>query len=75
MRYASVRLEQLQRDRAYRIYVTDCLKVIGENTARFAGGSSLTKRYAEVIDPLPVDNRTGEEIAEDIIKRAGIEVI
>ena len=39
------------------------------------GGSYVTVKLADIINPKPADNRTGEEIAADIIKRAGIEVI
>ena len=39
------------------------------------GGSYITVKLADIINPKTVDNRTGEEIAADIIKRAGIEVI
>ena len=39
------------------------------------GGSYITAKFFDIINPKPVDNRTGEEIAADIIKRAGIEVI
>ena len=75
MRYAIARFNQHQRDLAYRIYVTDCLRIISENTAKMCGGSYITAKLADIINPNPVDNRTGEEIAADIIKRAGIEVI
>lgn len=57
------------------MYVTDALKVIGENTAHFAGGSSMRLRWLDVIDPAPepvVDNRPAEEIAADIWARARI---
>ena len=40
-----------------------------------SGGSYISAKFADIINPKPVDNRTGEEIAADIIKRAGIEVI
>ena len=75
MRYAITRFNQHQRDLAYRIYVTDCLRIISENTAKIGGGSYITAKFADIINPKPVDNQTGEEIAADIIKRAGIEVI
>ena len=75
MRYAVTRYQSQQRDLAYRIYVTDCLRIISENTAKMGGGSYITARFADIINPKPVDDRTGEEIAADIIKRAGIEVI
>ena len=77
MRYAMARYQSQQRDLAYRIYVTDCLRIISENTAKTktGGGSYITAKLADIINPKPVDNRAGEEIAADIIKRAGIEVI
>lgn len=40
-----------------------------------AGGSYIKVKFTDIINPKPVDNRTGEEIAADIIKRARIEVI
>ena len=75
MRYAIARYQSQQRDLAYRIYVTDCLRIISENTAKMGGGSYITAKLADIINPKHVDNRTGEEIAADIIKMAGIEVI
>lgn len=75
MRYAMARYQSQQRDLAYRIYVSDCLRIISENTAKMCGGSYITAKLADIINPKLVDDRTGEEIAADIIKRAGIEVI
>ena len=75
MRYAVARYQSQQRDLAYRIYVADCLRIITENTAKIGGGSYITAKLFDIINPKPVDNRSGEEIAADIIKRAGIEVI
>ena len=75
MRYAMARYQSQQRDLAYRIYVSDCLRIISENTAKMCGGSYITAKLADIINPKHVENRTGEEIAADIIKRAGIEVI
>ena len=75
MRYAMARYQSQQRDLAYRIYVSDCLRIISENTAKIGGGSYITSKFADIINPKPVDSRTGEEIAADIIKLAGIEVV
>ena len=75
MRYAMARYQSQQRDLAYRIYVSDCLRIISENTAKIGGGSYITAKLSDIINPKPADNRTGEEIAADIIKKAGIEVI
>ena len=75
MRYAIARYQSQQRDLAYRIYVTDCLRIISENTAKMGGGSYITAKFADIINHKPVDERTGEEIAADIINRSGMEVI
>lgn len=69
MRYVVARYNDKQRETAYRIYCTDCLKIIAENTAKFAGGSTLTARYAEVIGlsaPEKEETRTSEEIIASI---------
>lgn len=40
------------------------------------GGTELTiKKFNDIIHPKPEDDRTGDEIAAEIIKRAGIEAI
>ena len=75
MRYATARFNQHQRDLAYRIYVADCLRMATENTAKMSQGSYTAARFYDIINPKPEDNRSGNEIAADIIKRAGIEVI
>ena len=62
--------KQQVKDTAYRVYVTDCLKLITENT----GNISLKSRYYDIIHPKKVDARTGDEIVADIIKRAGLVV-
>ena len=49
MRYATARFNQHQRDLAYRIYVTDCLRIETENTARFNGGSYKTIGFDEIV--------------------------
>ena len=75
MRYAIARYQSQRRDLAYRIYVTECLRMISENTAKMSNGSYTVAKFEDIINQKPVDNRTGEEIAADIIKLAGIEVI
>ena len=75
MRYAMARFNQHQRDLAYRIYVCECLRMISENEASVGGRSYMATKFEDIINKKPVDNRTGEEIAANIIKLAGIEVI
>ncbi len=75
MRYAVARFEEHQRDTAYRIYVTEALRMTAENTAKFSGGIYPSLSYLDCIRQKEEDTRTGAEIAADIIKMAGIEVI
>lgn len=74
MRYATARFNQHQRDLAYRIYVTDCLRITTENTAKtvhvLMDGKAevhvMGIRFADVLENKPVDNRTADDIIEGI---------
>lgn len=67
MRYVNARYEELKRGEAYRIYVTDSLNLQGQN-------KYLSMRYYDMINPKPNDERTGDEIALEVIKKAGIKM-
>ena len=59
----------------YRVYVTETLKAIAENTSHVVpGGKAMTKSWIELIDidkpQEPV--KTGDEIAIDVIAHAGL---
>lgn len=63
---------------AYRVYVTDALRLIAENTARFANGQVLNMRYLDMIQPnfeKIEDKKSAEKIVDDIVARAGITVV
>lgn len=55
MRYAEARFSQSVRDKVYRIYVTDALKVLGH----------LNVRYIDYVKP----NNKPEDTPEEIINR------
>lgn len=59
----------------FRSYLSDALKNIAENTAKYSGGNYPTDRYADRVKPRKVDSRTGEEIAVDVIKKCGLKVV
>ena len=78
MRYVVSKYKEQQKEMAYRIYVTECLRLMTENTAKQSesGGSYINKPFADVIGSnKPKDERTAEEIIADISFRAGLEVI
>lgn len=65
-----------QEEAIYRIYLTDSLKVLTENSAKHAGGSMIRMRYHDIINKheTGADKRSGDEIASEIISRAGLEL-
>ena len=68
------RLNERAKTEAYRIYVTDALRFVAENTARYAGGSYIKARYSDMIEPKKQDNRTCEEITADVVARGGLTI-
>lgn len=64
---------QRQEDRLYRTYVTDSLKIMSENIAKYIGGSYMPERFAKVYEPREKrpekDEKTEEEVINDIDAR------
>lgn len=54
----------------YRKYVTDSLKFATDGSRQY-----YVKRYIDILYPEPEDPRTGEEIAMDVIDRAGLTIV
>ena len=59
----------------YENYVCDCLKVIAENTARFAGGHTIAKTLNEILKYKPSSKKNASEIIADITAKAGLTAI
>ena len=75
--YVGARLSQYQREMAYRIYVTDCLKNISENAAtvsKMNGGEGryINTRFYDVLNPKPEETRTGAEIIADLRRKLAV---
>ena len=54
---------------AYRVYTARALQILTEDMSHAFGGKSMAISYEEFINPKPVDNRSAEEIIEDIKKK------
>lgn len=70
MRYALARYQNDSREQAYRIFVTDTLRIVAKN-----GGSYPEGRYADLLRSPIGNDRLGEEIVADVVKCAGLEVV
>lgn len=67
LKYAISRFNHEQKEMAYMVYMTDTLYYKAKN-------QMINTRFVDMIEQKNVDNRTGDEIALDIIKKAGLKV-
>ena len=66
MRYVEARIEENDREDAYRILISKNLQLSPQ-------GKFLDLNYTDIIQPeKKEDRRSGDEIALDIIQRAGL---
>lgn len=49
--YILSQYKAISEQKTLKIYITEALKIIGENTAKAVGGRSLTKSYIDIIEP------------------------
>lgn len=73
----AARYEQWAESRLYRAYTAECARVCTENTAALGGGKLMPVSYEDLLlrKAPQQDKRTGDEIAADVIKRAGLKVV
>ena len=64
-------LRKQDQEMAYQVYVAESLRLIGANTARFAGGNYLEQKYVDLIEPKKEETRTEEEIIAQVRKAWG----
>ena len=61
------------KEKAFRIYISDAIMCISETVANMGGGGSyMNKRYVDIIEPHEDIEYDPDEIALDIINRAGL---
>lgn len=63
MRYVEARIEEFNRDEAYRIFVTTSLQLAPQQ-------KYLTKGYSELLERK--EEKSGDEIAVEIMQKAGL---
>lgn len=67
MRYVEARLDEYQREKAYRSYVTRSLQLIPQN-------AYITASFDELLNPQKAKEsaKTGDEIVADVMAQAGL---
>ena len=70
MRYVLAKLEEYEREKAYRVYISESLRLQAEN-------KYISKPFSEILEAFdrPVDRRTAEEIIEDSLVKLKITVL
>lgn len=63
--YCIAFIRREEEEKVYKIYLTDALRLISENTAKMVGGSYLQKRYIDLTDT-PTEEKK-ELTADEII--------
>lgn len=59
-------LKQQAKDDAYKVYITEALRFISENTAKYTGGGYIKVKYTDIINPRPEEKRTRTEIIDQM---------
>ena len=67
MRYVEAKMNSDIREWTYRYYVANSLQLAPEN-------KYIQKPLYEFIHPQPEDSRTGAEIVQEIMERAGLSI-
>lgn len=75
-------LSQFNKEKSYQYYVTSCLQAIARNTASLVnvyvehkslGCQYQEKSFYELMNPTTkTEEKTGDEIAEDVLNKLGI---
>jgi len=65
--YVRAAIEQDEEEYTFKVYMSDSVQLAGED-------KFITRRWCDIANDLkkPVDNRTGDEVAADVIKRLGL---
>ncbi|MBQ6413024.1 MAG: hypothetical protein IJI19_06065 [Ruminococcus sp.] len=61
-----------QEEKLYKTWITECLKTIAEVSGHGAGMKVTIQSFRDLAGWIETDDRTGAEIAADIINRAGL---
>lgn len=70
--YCISRWKREAKQEAYQSYIAEVLRLMGENVAVLARGSYIRSKWTDLTKEDKQDNRSADEIAEDIIRRAGL---
>lgn len=62
MRYVNARADEQSREETYRFFVTESLRMLPQQ-------KYIEKSYIELLKPVKVETRTGEQVADEVAKK------
>lgn len=62
MRYVNARAGEQSREETYRFFVTESLRMLPQH-------KYIEKSYIELLKPVKVETRTGEQVADEVAKK------
>lgn len=67
-------LQNEQKKLTYQMYVSECLRIITENTAKLSGGEYIRQKYQDIVNPRHQETKSCEEITAEVVKKCGLVV-
>lgn len=62
VRYVRAKYEAWAEEYAYKVYISNTLQMLTQNTTARYGGSCYKLRFCDIINPPPEETRSGEEV-------------
>lgn len=56
-------------DDAWKLFVAEGVRMISESSAKYAGGPYMALKWADVLNPKPVETRTPEQVIDHVLGR------
>lgn len=73
-------IEEDYKKELSNLYISECFRIITQNTAKLCNGDHVSKKLIDLLEPDRNDEpkgeqKTGEQIAAEVIRSAGIKVV
>ena len=84
MTYIICKIKDESKEHLYRVYVTNCLQAIANNTAKIGGGSVIKKSYMDIIEKIEnasiysgnvQPTKTADQIVATTVAKLGLRLI
>lgn len=75
LNFLPISIRQRAEEATARIYFAECVRIATENTAKMVNGEYMAKKYMDIVNGKRTEEKSCEEITEEIVAACGLEVI